>query len=111
MFKINSDLKRLFSNFKDLDSEDALRENEALEKHALLVMSTMDEAISNIDNVDYVYDVLNRVGQSHGRFSGFVAELFQVSPATLMSSFGEAFFFTCNLSYVCFQWITESRPV
>ncbi|XP_064602552.1 globin-3-like [Liolophura sinensis] len=77
LFKINSDLKRLFSNFKDLDSEDALRENEALEKHALLVMSTMDEAISNIDNVDYVYDVLNRVGQSHGRFSGFVAELFQ----------------------------------
>ena len=78
MFRNNADLKNLFKNFKSLP-DDALRENEALEAHGTLVMSVIDEAITNIDNVDHVLQVCNRIGGTHNRFAGFRADLFWVS--------------------------------
>ena len=78
MFKNNAELKDLFKNFKNLP-DDALRENDALEAHGMLVMSVIDEAITNIDNVDHVLQVCNRIGGTHTRFTGFRSELFWVS--------------------------------
>lgn len=71
LFKTNSYLKDMFSQFKGIETEDELRNNELLEHHATFVMSTLDEAISNIDNYDFVQQTLHRVGCSHRRFSGF----------------------------------------
>lgn len=71
LFKNNAYLKDMFTQLKGLDTEDDLRNNEVLEHHATFVMSTLDEAISNIDNYDFVQQTLHRVGCSHRRFSGF----------------------------------------
>ncbi|XP_046381361.1 globin-5-like [Haliotis rufescens] len=76
LFKANGDLKQLFSSFRDLTNDDDLRVNENLEKHATLVMGIFDEAISNVDNVDYTLDVLQRAGGKHTRFPGFQPDLF-----------------------------------
>ncbi|KAK6182326.1 hypothetical protein SNE40_010037 [Patella caerulea] len=76
MFKANQGLQSLFSSFKDLKTSDELRVNEALEKHAGIVMGVLDECISNIDNVDYILDILTKTGASHKNFSGFTAEFF-----------------------------------
>ena len=59
------------------------RANEALEKHATFVMSTLDETISNIDNYDYIKDLSLRTGGSHQRFSDFQKENFSVCILTL----------------------------
>lgn len=53
-----------------------MRENEALEHHATFVMTTLDEAISNIDNYNYVIDHLHRTGATHQRFIDFSSENF-----------------------------------
>nr|KAG5704250.1 hypothetical protein BaRGS_012538 [Batillaria attramentaria] len=76
LFKSNSDLKSLFQGFKDLKTDDELRSNEALENHATLVMTTLDDAITHIDNFDYVSEVLRKTGASHHRFEGFNSENF-----------------------------------
>ncbi|XP_070181500.1 neuroglobin-like isoform X2 [Littorina saxatilis] len=76
LFKSNSELKNMFHEFKDLTSEDDLRANEALENHATLVMTTLDDAITHIDNYDYVSEVLRKTGASHVRFEGFKSDNF-----------------------------------
>ncbi len=59
--------------------DDELRENEALEAHGMLVMTIIDEAISNIENVDHVLELCNKIGATHVRFVGFQGDLFWVS--------------------------------
>uniref|UniRef100_K1RDY1 Globin domain-containing protein n=1 Tax=Magallana gigas TaxID=29159 RepID=K1RDY1_MAGGI len=61
--------------FIRVGTEDEIRVSELVEKHAISVMGTLDELISNIDNVDYVFDVLKATGQSHMKFPGFRTEL------------------------------------
>ncbi|XP_046381362.2 neuroglobin-like [Haliotis rufescens] len=86
LFKTNAELKALFTSFKFLEAEDDLRENEALEHHATLVMTTLDDAFSRIDNYSYVTEVLLKTGESHRRFRGFRSEIFW----TMRSPFLEA---------------------
>ena len=69
----------MFQSFKHLQSDDEMRSNEALENHATLVMTTLDDAITHIDNFDYVSEVLRKTGASHVRFEGFKTENFSVS--------------------------------
>lgn len=76
LFKSNAELKTMFHAFKDLDSEDAMRSNEALENHATLVMTTLDDAFTHIDNFDYVSEVLKKTGGTHVRFEGFKQDNF-----------------------------------
>ncbi|KAK6182327.1 hypothetical protein SNE40_010038 [Patella caerulea] len=71
LFKRKSELKSMFKEFKHLEKEDELRDNEALEHHATLVMTTLDDAITNIDNVEYISCMLSERGGSHVRFNGF----------------------------------------
>ncbi|XP_076464512.1 neuroglobin-like isoform X2 [Babylonia areolata] len=76
LFKSNGDLKNMFHAFKDLSSDDDMRSNESLENHATLVMTTLDDAITHIDNFDYVSEVLRKTGASHVRFEGFTSDNF-----------------------------------
>ncbi|XP_022329560.2 neuroglobin-like [Crassostrea virginica] len=76
LFKTNSSLKYIFTHFSKLETEDDMRGNEALEHHATFVMTTLDEAISNIDNYNYVTDHLHRTGATHQRFIDFSSENF-----------------------------------
>ncbi|XP_062621642.1 uncharacterized protein LOC134283210, partial [Saccostrea cucullata] len=76
LFKTNSHLKYVFTKFTQLETEDDMRQNEALEQHATFVMTTVDEAISNIDNYNYVTDHLHRTGATHQRFVDFSSENF-----------------------------------
>nr|QQO51927.1 globin gb_IIC [Platynereis dumerilii] len=77
LFRNNNELISLFKDFKDITSvDDITRENEALEHHALLVMSVIDEAICHIDEVDRVIELCTRVGATHSRFTGFTSDLF-----------------------------------
>ena len=79
MFKERSDIQDLFKHFKDTKDLEDLRIDEMLEKHALIVMSTFDETVNNIDNVDYVFSLLKTTGSMHSRFPNFQSDLFWVS--------------------------------
>lgn len=69
----------MFQGFKDISSDDELRSNDALEYHATLVMTTLDDAITHIDNYDFVRQLLQKTGASHIKFAGFRPENFMVS--------------------------------
>lgn len=105
LFKTNANLKYIFAHFSKLETEDDMRENEALEHHATFVMTTLDEAISNIDNYNYVIDHLHRTGATHQRFIDFSSENFGVSSrwGTMVPQGVEFFFFTrwCILYVQC----------
>lgn len=76
LFKTNSDLQALFQGFKHIRSDDELRSNEALEYHATLVMTTLDDAITHIDNYEFVRQLLHKAGGSHIKFEGFQPDNF-----------------------------------
>ncbi len=79
MFETNEDLKKLFSSFKGLTTPAEMRSSLALENHALLVICTLDEAIVNLDDMDYVLDMLTKVGASHrAKLSDFDPDNFKV---------------------------------
>ena len=84
MFRANEDIRNMFVRFRHLKTEDEIRVSELVEKHAISVMGTLDELISNIDNVDYVFDVLKATGQSHMKFPGFRTELIWVGVQKLI---------------------------
>uniref|UniRef100_A0A0B7AIV7 Globin n=1 Tax=Arion vulgaris TaxID=1028688 RepID=A0A0B7AIV7_9EUPU len=76
LFKTNASLQTMFQGFKDINSDDELRSNEALEYHATLVMTTLDDAITHIDNYDFVRQLLQKTGASHVKFAGFKPDNF-----------------------------------
>ena len=84
MFRANEDIRNMFVRFRHLKTEDEIRVSELVEKHAISVMGTLDELISNIDNVDYVFDVLKATGQSHMKFPGFRTDLIWVGVKKLI---------------------------
>ncbi|OWF35175.1 neuroglobin-like [Mizuhopecten yessoensis] len=77
LFKSNADLMAIFDKVTNIESEDELRQNEYLEQHATLVMTTLDEAITKIDDYDHVKNHLNRTGATHQRFDVFRSENFR----------------------------------
>lgn len=102
LFKTNANLKYIFAHFSKLETEDDMRENEALEHHATFVMTTLDEAISNIDNYNYVIDHLHRTGATHQRFIDFSSENFGVSArwGTMVPQRVEFFFLPDDVYYM-----------
>lgn len=102
LFKTNANLKYIFAHFSKLETEDDMRENEALEHHATFVMTTLDEAISNIDNYNYVIDHLHRTGATHQRFIDFSSENFGVSArwGTMVPQGVEFFFLPDDVYYM-----------
>lgn len=47
-----------------------LRDSKDLENHVRMVMYTLDEAISSLEDVDVVVELLHSVGRSHKRVQG-----------------------------------------
>jgi hypothetical protein len=78
LFKTKKDLQHLFNSFRNVESEDEIRADEALLGHATIVLTTLDEAISNMDNYDYVIDLLRKTGGTHNRFPGYRPDYFWV---------------------------------
>ncbi len=78
LFETNEDLKGMFSAFKELKNAQELRESRALENHAMMVMCTIDEALTNLDDMDYVIDLLKKIGRTHTRFENYKPEIFWV---------------------------------
>ncbi len=69
----------MFSDFGRLHYSSDLRESRQLQDHAMMVMCTIDEAITNLDDLDYVITSLHKVGRSHCRFEGYTPDTFWVS--------------------------------
>ncbi|XP_014785608.1 neuroglobin [Octopus bimaculoides] len=86
MFRTEPFLKDMFKDFRNLVTDDEMRENMALEKHATMVMNLLDEAINNIDNVDLLLDLLHRVGKNHLRFEGFDVSYFWLAEQPLLEA-------------------------
>jgi len=78
MFETRSDVMAMFEQFRSVDKAD-LGSSRALENHALLVMNALDEAIANMDDTEYLIDMLLATGKSHRRFDNFSASIFLVN--------------------------------
>ena len=58
---------------------DDLGTNQSLENHALLVMNALDEAITNMDDPEFLIEMLLTTGKSHQRFENFSMQIFWVN--------------------------------
>ena len=77
-FQSNHQMKGLFSKFSAVEINDTLRENEVLEQHGMLVMSVIDDAITDINNVDKVEEMLMRTRNKHAAMTEFQNDFFWV---------------------------------
>ena len=68
----------MFKTFGKLKLSADMRESRELQNHAMMVMCTIDETITNLDDLNYVIDVLHIIGRSHTRFEGYKPEIFWV---------------------------------
>lgn len=80
LFEEHKELLSLFTKFHQLTTRDEQANSEELAEHASSVMSTLDESIRSLDNVDTFLLYLHQVGQSHYKIEGFQKEYFWVSP-------------------------------
>ncbi|RWS26284.1 cytoglobin-1-like protein [Leptotrombidium deliense] len=76
LFEENAELLNLFQKFQDLKTKESQRESMELAQHASLVMSTLDEAINSLDDVDHFIEYLHSVGRMHVKVKGFKREYF-----------------------------------
>jgi neuroglobin len=65
MFETNADIRTLFAGIKHLKTAADLRNSKLLEAHAMKVICTIDDAITNLDDMDYVIKMLQLSAQSH----------------------------------------------
>jgi len=66
----------MFAKFQKLKTRDEQASSEELAEHAVSVMSTLDEGIRSIDNMDNFHLFLTQIGQSHCKIEGFQKEFF-----------------------------------
>ena len=78
MFEKRAEVKAMFEQFRTVDNVADLYSDRALENHALLVMNTLDESISYMDDEEYLIQMLLTTGKSHKRFENFSASIFWV---------------------------------
>jgi len=80
LFEANADLKAMFSGLiKHATTTAELRASKLLETHAMKVMSTIDESVCNLDDMDYVMKLLQMTAHAHcQRFPHFDADYFWV---------------------------------
>ncbi|XP_003738429.1 neuroglobin-like [Galendromus occidentalis] len=76
LFKQNEELLDLFTSFQALKTEESQRESMELGQHASLVMTTLDEGINSLDNLDYFLEYLHNAGGMHYKIKGFKKEYF-----------------------------------
>jgi len=78
MFDTRADVKSMFEQFRSVEKRD-LGNSRSLESHALLVMNALEESIANMDDPEYLIEMLLVDGKSHRRFENFNQSLFWVS--------------------------------
>lgn len=78
-----------------------MRESKGLAKHVLMVMNTLDDTIHNLNDMQYVIDLLYDIGKQHRTFSDFRREFFLVSSRQL---FSHAYIFSqqCDTMHLLF---------
>lgn len=69
----------MFSKFHELKTKEQQATSEELAEHANNVMTTLDEGIRGLDDLDTFFEFIHQVGGSHTRIPGFKAEYFWVS--------------------------------
>lgn len=70
---------KLFTKFHELKTKEEQATSEELAEHANSVMSTLDEGIRGLDDLDTFFEYIHQVGGSHTKINGFKAEYFWVS--------------------------------
>ena len=78
MFHERADIKGMFEQFRAQDQSE-LATSKSLENHAVLVMNSLDDAICNLDDSEYILDMTTLTGLSHRRFENFSENIFWVS--------------------------------
>jgi hypothetical protein len=78
LFETNTDIKKMFNALQSYKKISDLRESKTLENHVTAVMTSLDDAFSALEDVDYVIDMLHGIGKSHRRLIGFNPEIFWV---------------------------------
>ena len=79
LFEDHADLLNLFSKFKDVNLKQDQMESNELADHAKNVMTTLDESIQSLDDMDYFLKYLHGVGAEHTKISQFNRDLFWVN--------------------------------
>ncbi|XP_055390357.1 neuroglobin-like [Condylostylus longicornis] len=75
LFEEHSYLLEIFK-FKELRTREEQARSEELAEHANKVMSTLDEGIRGLDDLDTFFIYLHQIGSSHRRIQGFKSEYF-----------------------------------
>ncbi|XP_071440921.1 neuroglobin-like [Hetaerina americana] len=76
LFEEHQELLSLFEKFKELKTKEQQTSSMELAEHATQVMSTLDEGIKGLDNLDFFFEYLAQVGATHYRIPGFHKEYF-----------------------------------
>lgn len=79
MFESSDAVRFTFEQFRSVDQVSDLWTSKSLENHAMIVMNALDEAFSNLEDEEYVVDLLLINGLSHRRFVSMTAAVFWVS--------------------------------
>ncbi|KAJ8309520.1 hypothetical protein KUTeg_014394 [Tegillarca granosa] len=65
LFEANDEIMQLFVFIGGYKTVTELRESESLVGHVTMVMHTIDEAITSLDDSEYVINMLQSIGKSH----------------------------------------------
>lgn len=76
LFEENEDILHLFQKFQYKRLHELHRDSMELAQHASIVMETLSEGISFLNNVDYFMDYLHSVGKLHRKIPGFQRDYF-----------------------------------
>ncbi|ELT91597.1 hypothetical protein CAPTEDRAFT_27881, partial [Capitella teleta] len=113
MFEENHDVQYYFCKFAKLETSADLRSSRQLRAHALQVMETLDDAISNLDDIDYVINMLKAVASTHvNKFDASNLQIFWVirDPFLLAikESLGDRFSLSIEATYrICIGFILD----
>ena len=78
LFKCNANVQKLFTQLANLENEEAMRVCETLAAHGSMVIATIDDLISHIDDVDRVISSCQELQGRHVGYTGFIATTFWV---------------------------------
>ncbi|ODM99753.1 Myoglobin [Orchesella cincta] len=76
LFEEHNDILDLFEKFSSLRTKEEQQESLELAEHASMVMNTLHNAISSLDNPDAFFSFVEQVGASHRRIPGFNKDYF-----------------------------------
>ncbi|XP_024937161.1 myoglobin isoform X2 [Cephus cinctus] len=71
LFEENAELLDMFTKFRDLKTKEQQTMSMELAEHATTVMTTLDEGIKGLDDMDVFLTYLHQVGASHTKIPGF----------------------------------------